>query len=159
GFILAPSALSVHGGASVRTRVVEGLRIEGIDPLSLDAWAVLSEHGSRLATRSKEDVIQIWDIRSGLPHYKGLLPDSVVSQNRRTGSRLTMSVFSRDGALLALAFSVGKIRVLDTSSDGVISDFIAHEDPIRALHFSPDGRSLATVSANRSVKVWDPRTG
>jgi len=36
---------------------------------------------------------------------------------------------------------------------------MAHEDGVRAMAFSPDGRWLATTSDDRTARVWDPATG
>ena len=34
-----------------------------------------------------------------------------------------------------------------------------HEEPVRSVAFSPDGRRLATASADDTAKIWDDETG
>ena len=36
---------------------------------------------------------------------------------------------------------------------------IVHKTPVKAVGWSPDGKLLATVSADRTVKFWEPNTG
>jgi WD40 repeat protein len=34
-----------------------------------------------------------------------------------------------------------------------------HSDPVQSVSFSPDGQLLASVSNDRTIKLWDPTTG
>jgi WD40 repeat protein len=48
--------------------------------------------------------------------------------------------------------------VWDTQRGDCVSTLKGHTDAINGLAFSPDGKSLATASSDRTVKVWDVAT-
>jgi WD40 repeat protein len=47
------------------------------------------------------------------------------------------------------------IRIMDAASGTLIKTLSGHRTTINDLSFSPDGIHLASVSADRAVKVWD----
>lgn len=49
----------------------------------------------------------------------------------------------------------GELELFDISSSALIDTVKAHEGPIWALHVHPDGRSMATSSADKSVKFFN----
>jgi WD40 repeat protein len=51
------------------------------------------------------------------------------------------------------------IKLWDISSGKLLYTLVGHSDLVLALDFSPDGRLLATSSADRTAKVWDVQTG
>jgi WD40 repeat protein len=61
------------------------------------------------------------------------------------------------GGWLASASYDTKIRIGRVSSDKVdlVTTFRDHSDAVYGLSFSPDGKYLASCSADRTVKVWD----
>jgi len=64
---------------------------------------------------------------------------------------------SADGTLLALGGTVGDrpavlVRQVDTGQTRAA--LLGHEGPVTALAFSPDGASLVSGSADRTVRVW-----
>jgi WD40 repeat protein len=64
--------------------------------------------------------------------------------------------FSPDGGLLAVASrqGSGELRLFDTTTWATRRRFAGHADEVRALAFSPDGRSLITGAADGGVRVW-----
>jgi WD40 repeat protein len=64
--------------------------------------------------------------------------------------------FSADGRILAIATNQ-RIQLLETASMRLRKEFTGHLAHINALAFSPDGRYLATGSADTTVLIWDIR--
>lgn len=49
----------------------------------------------------------------------------------------------------------GKLEIFDIASSNLLDTIDAHERDIWSLHVNPDGRSLATGSADKTAKFWD----
>jgi RNA polymerase sigma factor (sigma-70 family) len=106
-----------------------------------------------------ENVVKLWDTSTG--------------KEKRTFegakcSDLTSIGYSRDGRFLAAAGVVhnaeesqGVVILWEAASGKLLWQIRGHTSDILqgALAFSPDGKLLATGSADKTVKLWDAATG
>ncbi|KAG9394237.1 WD domain, G-beta repeat [Carpediemonas membranifera] len=72
---------------------------------------------------------------------------------------VTALAFNADGTLLASGDAIKRICLWTTEdwSLTVANDWVFHTARIRQLHWGPSGK-LASVSNDRSVRVWDPES-
>jgi WD40 repeat protein/tRNA A-37 threonylcarbamoyl transferase component Bud32 len=73
------------------------------------------------------------------------------------------AAFSPDGSRLAAAGGMlggpGFVTIWDAATGSEVRSFRGHEDAIKSLVYSPDGRRLATASRDRTVRLWNALTG
>jgi WD40 repeat protein len=79
-------------------------------------------------------------------------------------------VFSPDGKTLASGSSYqrwydpresyrGEIKLWDVHSGQERASLKGHTGPIYSVVFSPDGKTLATGSRDKTIKLWDAQSG
>lgn len=120
---------------------------KSIQPMALNA------DGSRIAWGSEHKFIRVWD----------------VAADREVGSigsfrGVASMVFAPDRERIAVARNesdkkAGFVELWDPRTGKIAVSLQAHADFIRCVAISPDGRRLATGSADKTVKVWDLPTG
>lgn len=66
---------------------------------------------------------------------------------------------TEDGALAAIGEENGKIRIYDAASGQQQKTLVNHTAPVTALRFTADKSKLVSVSADKSVRVWNVADG
>ena len=108
----------------------------------------LSPDSRRVAAWSMDGDIWIYDADTGRRAR------TLKGQPKKWGMALA---WSPDGKTLAAARSA--ISLWDVESGKTVKTLEGHQDFVRALTFSPDGRRLASASMDKSVKVWNLSEG
>ena len=111
--------------------------------------------GQRLATKGWDGRVIVWDLGTGQPAFPPL------GRGGGGASTAWSMAFSPDGELLALGGSYrdGTVTLYNALNGQIVHVFGGHTDRIACLAFSPDGRRLASASADRTIRIWDTRTG
>jgi len=104
---------------------------------------ILSADGKVLASRSDEKTIRIWDAATGQLLRQIEEPDGAAA-----------FAFSPSGKLLATAGG-GNVRTYDIPGCKLQKQWLAHENGIAALAFTPDNQGILTGSPDRTVRLWD----
>ncbi|MDE0426753.1 MAG: T9SS type A sorting domain-containing protein [Candidatus Poribacteria bacterium] len=66
--------------------------------------------------------------------------------------------YSPDGTLLAVASSIG-IWIYDTQTGEEVALFVGHTGWVRSVAYSPDSNTLASGSADNTIRLWGAWTG
>ncbi len=110
----------------------------------------LSPDGQTLATTGWSSNLILWDVASR-------------QEIRSMGEQMMGAdrvVWSPDGTTLAVSGVHGGDVQLWNAADGRLALTLSgHKDAVGWLAFSPDGRLLATVSRDVTLRVWDLATG
>lgn len=138
------------GVSLIDTTSGERLRGWKAQKMQLRAMAC-SPDGGRIATLGAEDVLRIWDVKTGTlvkgtdTPLIGLAPGS------------SGIAFSPDGKRVAAA--LGSTLTLWEVEGGPVFDEPGHLGGISALTFSPDGKRLASGGGDSTARIWDLETG
>jgi len=114
-----------------------------------------SNDGREVITASEDGSARIWNARSGrrrltLPHS-----DAKYAEFSADGKRVvTAALNGRNGSNI----SPGSAVVWDAATGRHLFD-LRHADNVLHATFSPDGKRIATVSLDRTGRIWDADTG
>ena len=118
--------------------------------------AALSPDGSRLAV-ARGRAVEIVAVADGRPAGRPLI--TLADLPGKVGA----VSFSRDGTRLVIAAGIvglrGVAEIRDTATGELLQSFGGHRDMLSAAVLSPDERTLATASYDRSIKLWNVADG
>jgi WD40 repeat protein/Zn-dependent protease with chaperone function len=113
-------------------------------------WASISSDSKTLATNGDHSIV-LWDLATGARR----------SETEKTSRRVFRMQFSPDGSLMAATGGDavdGVVSLWDTSTGKVVGTLTGHEEDVRAMAFTHDGKTLATGGKDRTIRLWDVAT-
>ncbi|MBM3979375.1 MAG: hypothetical protein FJ304_03655 [Planctomycetes bacterium] len=129
----------------------------------------VSPDGKTLATAGFDNTVKLWDIGAD----GALKPTKILTGH--TGPVYAVAFHPTDPKIVATASQDKTARIWDVSNvkkadgkgaaDGVAEvaapkfELKSHTDIVDTIAFSPDGKSLATGGADKSVKLWNQTDG
>ena len=103
-----------------------------------------SPDGTRLASASHEGKVALWNTEDWTVEKEFEIP----------GTAFYSVDFSGDGALIA-AGADRSIHVWRTDSSEMVATLEGHGNWVTDIEFAPDGKTLASVSWDHTVKLWN----
>jgi WD40 repeat protein len=123
------------------------------------AWAralALGPNSTQLACGGDFAAVQLWEIgASRQPQNLQCCPPNTY--------RLNYAIFAlamdRAGRQLAVGTAGGVIQIWDLETARQLQTLRRHDNKVTHLVFSPDGKRLASVADDRTMRLWDTTSG
>jgi dipeptidyl aminopeptidase/acylaminoacyl peptidase len=118
-----------------------------------EVWSVVfAPDGKTLASGGPSDgTVHLWDMETGVELYR-------FGADHRGGGRAL--VYSADGKwLVSAAGSDPSVHLWDAVGGEHLRKMTWHTRPADGVALSPDGRLMATVAWDRTLRLWDLDTG
>jgi WD40 repeat protein len=125
------------------------------------ACLAVSRDGKRIASGGSDKAVCLWDVAAG--REVSLVGPADLFDSLSFGQRLpplTQAVFGPDGRLLVTASRIdspasGRLQFWDADTGQLERMVDAHTGAITGIAISRDGKRLASVGTDRTVKVWN----
>jgi len=119
-----------------------GGRIEGISFFS---------SGKKAVSCNSDGVFEIWDLQ-------GCEVIRKFSDKDTRYAALDVTISPCDSYIVS-AHTDRTLKIWDASSGECINTFYGHENIVRSVHFSSDGKFILSAGADATVRVWDAEGG
>lgn len=123
---------NINNGQCVRTLIGYEKHIKGI---------CFSPDGTMLAARSFDGVAKLWNIESGVC--------------LETFEKVYAMSFSPYENIIVFGLGNGNVELRSLVDDTPTRKLGTHKCYVTSIVFSPDGKMMASQSANGTIKVWD----
>ncbi|KAI0808948.1 WD40-repeat-containing domain protein [Irpex lacteus] len=123
-----------------------------LQPKSVDA--VSSSHDGTLIVAGSDNCIIVYSVDKRQPLHSMDLGLTAMYQLAvsRSGTQILFTFTS--------SFNVGFVYFQpESKKEPQIIQFSGHNDGVRSVSFSPDGRSIASVSRDKTMRIWDIHRG
>ncbi len=146
--------VAVGSLAGTTVRICQGPAAEPLgDPIECGAAVqalAFRPDGQVLAIACHDGRIRYWHL--GAAEFCG---------ESYAGGQLSLSVtYSHNGKILATGGSDGMVRLWNAAHNGrPLETVLQHDDPVRLAAFTPDDRTIVTVTRRGAIRLWDAATG
>ncbi|MCS6864278.1 MAG: WD40 repeat domain-containing protein [Gemmataceae bacterium] len=112
-----------------------------------------SHDGTRLASVGGDGAIRIWTINDNGTLTPLVKFDSPTAPGTTSTAPLSTVAFSPDGRFVAAAGADSVVRIWDIQTKSEVRTLRGHTDWITSIAFSPNGRTLASVAAEKDNRL------
>ena len=114
--------------------------------------------GKTLLAGDKAGAVASWDVATGEKRKSVVVGRKAVGMLTVSPDGRTVAVVAV-GATVATAGDDATVRLWSAADGKPRDELKAHDGAVTAVDFSPDGKRLATGGADKTVVVWDLKTG
>jgi RNA polymerase sigma factor (sigma-70 family) len=120
-------------------------------------FVAFSPDGRTLATASWDRTVKLWEVATGkeratLEGHKFQVLSAAFSPDGRT---LVSTSGEANSPIAETNDKPGEIKVWDLAARKEVASLSGHKFRVWMARFSPDGKELATVAEDRTIKLWD----